>query len=130
MNDKCAAGTGRFFEQAARILDTPHSEFAELISKSQRSLELNSTCGVFAESEIVSLMAEGVAKEDIIKALCFAVAKRISSLMGKIEGNVYLDGGPAKNSALISALSWELMTNVEVLEEPQYTVAYGAAMML
>ena len=132
MNDKCAAGTGRFFEQAARILDTPLTEFGELSSAAENDLELNSTCVVFAESEIVSLLARGVRKEDIIRSLNCSVARRVAGLMGRsaLEGAVYLDGGPAQNRGLVEALEDELMSEVRVLDQPQFTVAYGAALSL
>jgi predicted CoA-substrate-specific enzyme activase len=132
MNDKCAAGTGRFFELAARILDTPLGDFAGISLESGDEIEINSTCAVFAESEIVSLLARDVKKGDIIKALHRSVARRVSGLIGRFipEGAVYLDGGPALNGALASALEDELMTEVRVLEAPQFTVAFGAAMSL
>ena len=132
MNDKCAAGTGRFFELAARLLDAPLSSFGALAAKSQNNLELNSTCVVFAESEIVSLMAEGAAKEDIVQALHLSVAKRVAGLLSRQmpEGELYLDGGPAQNQGLVAALEDELMTEVKVLPSPQFTVAYGAALRL
>jgi predicted CoA-substrate-specific enzyme activase len=132
MNDKCAAGTGRFFEQAARILDTPLEDFAALSRKATDPLELNSTCVVFAESEIVSLLAKGVAKERIIKGLHHSVARRIGHLLGNRvaskEGQVYLDGGPSQNAALLEALEDELLMEVRVLPNPQFTVAFGAAL--
>jgi predicted CoA-substrate-specific enzyme activase len=132
MNDKCAAGTGRFFEQAARILDTPLSEFGRLSELSEIDLELNSTCVVFAESEIVSLLARGVAKEDVVKSLNNSVARRVAGLMGGIDldGAVYLDGGPAQNAGLVKALTDELMVEIKTVREPQFTVAYGAALSL
>lgn len=130
MNDKCAAGTGRFFEQAARILDTPLTEFGSLSADSDTELELNSTCVVFAESEIVSLLARGVRREDIIRSLNLSVARRVAGLMGRTtpQGAVFLDGGPAQNKGLVQALEDELLTEIKVLEEPQFTVAYGAAL--
>ena len=129
MNDKCAAGTGRFFELIARLLDTPIADFDALSSGAARELEINSTCVVFAESEIISLMARGVGKADILKALHASIARRVTGLLGRDlpEGAVFLDGGPAQNRALIAAIEEELMTDVYVLEAPQYTVAYGAA---
>jgi predicted CoA-substrate-specific enzyme activase len=131
MNDKCAAGTGRFFEQAARILDAPLQEFAALGAASTKEVDINSTCAVFAESEIVSLLAGGAQKEDIIRGLCRSVARRIAALMGRDEtGGVYLDGGPAVNSCLAAALEYELMTGIQALPYPQYTAAYGAALWL
>jgi len=132
MNDKCAAGTGRFFEQAARILDVPLEDFAMLGLASKNEIDINSTCVVFAESEIVSLLASGTAREDIIRGLCFSVARRAAGLMGNngVEGNIYLDGGPALNECLVAALREELAADVHVLEAPQYTVAHGAALSL
>jgi len=132
MNDKCAAGTGRFFELAARILDTPLEEFGSLSLLADIEVELNSTCVVFAESEIVSLLARGVSRESIIKALNVSVARRASGLLGReaADACLWLDGGPAQNSGLLAAFEDELMTEVRVLPEPLYTVAYGAAVSL
>jgi len=132
MNDKCAAGTGRFFEQAARILDVPLEDFARLGVASKKEIDINSTCVVFAESEIVSLLASGAAREDIIRGLCVSVARRAAGLMGNndVEGSIYLDGGPALNECLVAALRDELAADVHVLEAPQYTVAHGAALSL
>ena len=129
MNDKCAAGTGRFFEQVARILDTPLEEFGALSQTSTDTLELNSTCVVFAESEIVSLIARGTPKADIIRALHNSVARRIANLLGRtaITGDIYLDGGPSQNTGLREALEDELLVDVKVLEKPQFTVSFGAA---
>ena len=129
MNDKCAAGTGRFFELAARILDTPLEDFCELCQQSKNDIELNSTCAVFAESEIVSLLARDVAREDIVKALHRSVARRVAGLMGRSLSHepIYLDGGPAQNRGLVEALEDELMAEVCVVDAPQFTVAYGAA---
>lgn len=129
MNDKCAAGAGRFFEQAARILDTPLERFAELACMPGEVAELNSTCVVFAESEMVSLLARGTPRENIIRGLCLAVARRAASFLGSagdLDG-VYLDGGPAMNRALADALAEELLVDVGVLPYPQFTVAAGAA---
>ncbi|MDR1045566.1 MAG: acyl-CoA dehydratase activase [Candidatus Adiutrix sp.] len=129
MNDKCAAGTGRFFEQVARILDTPLELFGELSLKADEALELNSTCVVFAESEIVSLLAKGARKENIIKGLHYSIARRITHLLGRQQtgGDIYLDGGPSQNPGLLDALEDELLMEVKVLPQPQFTVAFGAA---
>ena len=132
MNDKCAAGTGRFFEQAARILDAPLGEFgamAGISNSSGSAIELSSTCVVFAETEMVSLLAKGARKEDVVAALHRSVARRIAALMGRgrAMGGIWLDGGPAANGALAKAVEEEIMAPVEVLPRPQFTVAYGAA---
>jgi predicted CoA-substrate-specific enzyme activase len=130
MNDKCAAGTGRFFELASRLLDTPLENFYELSLEPGPEVELNSTCVVFAESEMISLMARGVSLGPVIKALHASVAKRAAGLLGRDNGPVWLDGGPAMNRGLVEALEDELMTEVMVVPKPQFTVAYGAALAL
>lgn len=132
MNDKCAAGTGRFFEVAGRILDTPVSEFGPLSGDAGNPATINSTCTVFAESEIVSLMAQGVTKENIIQGLHDSVARRIANLVGDrdLPADTYLDGGTANNSGLVKAVEYELSQDVRVLKHPQFTVAYGAARSL
>lgn len=130
MNDKCAAGTGRFFELVARLLDTPVNDFPTLAEEADGELELNSTCVVFAETEIVSLLAQGERKENIIRALHASVARRAAGLLGRRTptGALYLDGGPAQNTALARALEDELLLEVRVLPKPQFTVACGAAL--
>lgn len=129
MNDKCAAGTGRFFEVAGRILDTPVESFGELGRAVTEPVTINSTCAVFAESEIVSLMAKGVARERIIKGLHESVARRIAGLAGgrDLDRDVYLDGGSANNRDLLYAIEDELFIEMHLVEYPQFTVAYGAA---
>ncbi|MDR2450290.1 MAG: acyl-CoA dehydratase activase [Candidatus Accumulibacter sp.] len=131
MNDKCAAGTGRFFELAARLLDTPLGGFGTLSRRACQDLELNSTCVVFAESEMVSLLSRGTPREEIIAALHRSVARRAARLLWRdAPGPVWLDGGPARNAGLVEALEDQLMTEIRVLEEPQHTVAYGATLAL
>ncbi|MCD8351036.1 MAG: acyl-CoA dehydratase activase [Planctomycetaceae bacterium] len=129
MNDKCAAGAGRFFEQAARILDAPLERFGDLYQAASETAELNSTCVVFAESEMVSLLARGVPRENIVKGLCHSVARRAVSLIGSSspQSGLYLDGGPACNHGLADAMAEELLAPVGVLPMPQFTVAIGAA---
>ena len=132
MNDKCAAGTGRFFEMAERILDIPLSEFGKLGLLSGTPLEINSTCAVFAETELVSLISEGKNRNDIIAGLTLSIARRISMLAEgmDLEDGIYLDGGPALNTCLRVSLENELSKPVSVLEQPQFTVAFGAAALI
>ncbi|MDY6843692.1 MAG: acyl-CoA dehydratase activase [Thermodesulfobacteriota bacterium] len=129
MNDKCAAGTGRFFEMAGRILDISVREFGDLSLQSLSQISLNSTCAVFAESEIVSLLSMGKSRNDIIAGLHKSVARRISELTDSLylEEEIYLDGGPAENKGLNLAIKEELMRDINVFERPQFTVAFGAA---
>ncbi len=126
MNDKCAAGTGRFFEIAANILDTPLENFH--IEDMVEAVNINSTCAVFAESEIVSLLAKDINKRSIIKGINNAVAKRIANLAGSglLEEDIYIDGGPGKNQGLVESLEDALMCDVKVTKAPQFTVALGA----
>jgi predicted CoA-substrate-specific enzyme activase len=132
MNDKCAAGTGRFFETASRILDTPLTSFGALAAEASDAAEINNTCVVFAESEIVALLSRGVPRGEVIRGLCASVARRAAAFLGSPSDGegLYLDGGPALNPELARALAAEMMLDVRVLEHPQYTVALGAAYSL
>lgn len=132
MNDKCAAGTGRFFEMAERILNIPLQKFGDLSILSHSPACLNSTCAVFAESEVVSLLSMGKNSDDIIAGLHKSVTRRISDLMGGmyLEEEIYLDGGPAANKGLLLAMKKELMRDIKVFPQPQFTVAFGAAAIL
>lgn len=112
-------------------MDTPLKDFDSLSQLAETELELNSTCVVFTESEIVSLLAKSESKESIIKGLHGSVARRVAGLIGRqtpLE-TVYLDGGPAQNQGLVAALEDELLLTIKVLPQPQFTVAYGAALM-
>ncbi len=133
MNDKCAAGTGRFLEMTSRNLEV---EVDELGDYHQRStgvpLTINSTCTVFAESEIIGLLANGNGKAEIIAGIHYSIAKRVVRLakrFGIVEDVVLFDGGPAMNSGLVTAIEDELMRKVLVPEIPQITTAYGAALI-
>ncbi|MBU0478848.1 hypothetical protein KKC91_09820 [bacterium] len=132
MNDKCAAGTGRFFEMAEKILNIPVREFGKLGLLSQSPAHINSTCTVFAESEIMSLLSVETNTHDIIAGLHKSVARRISDLAGSLylEEEIYLDGGPGANRGLVSAMQEELMRDIKVFPIPQFTVAFGAAAIL
>jgi predicted CoA-substrate-specific enzyme activase len=132
MNDKCAAGTGRFLEMASRNLEIDIDQMGGLHRLSQdRSLAVNSTCAVFAESEIISLLAEGNKKEEIVFGIHVSIAKRIARLAGrtKVQDDVLFDGGTAYNSGLVEALEEEFMRDFVVPEAPQITTAIGAAHM-
>jgi len=132
MNDKCAAGTGRFFEMAGRILDTPIDEFSRVSEQGKSPVTINSTCTVFAETEIVSLIAQGKKSSDIIAGIHKSLARRIYELKGTmdLEDDIYLDGGPGTNTGLLEFLKYEFMREIKVFELPQFTVAYGAARLL
>jgi predicted CoA-substrate-specific enzyme activase len=129
MNDKCAAGTGKFLEYTAKALDVPVEEIGNLSLVSRHPAEITSMCTVFAESEVISLRAEGVSREDIAAGLTAAIARRIA-IMAKRVGlreHIAFVGGVAKNVGMKAALERELGTSLFVPPEPQLTGALGAA---
>lgn len=132
MNDKCAAGTGRFLEEMAKALDTTVENLGKLSLRSKESLVISSMCTVFAESEVVSLLAAGETREDIAKALHNAIADRVLSLAYKVRlaNAVTLSGGVAKNIGVLEALKSKLPNiTVHIPEEPQIIGALGAALI-
>ena len=84
MNDKCAAGTGRFLELMTQVLDIQIEDYGTLVNQSREFIELSNTCAIFAESELISLIAQGKKKEDLARAVCRSVVKRILTLAGKM----------------------------------------------
>ncbi len=132
MNDKCAAGTGRFLEMTARNLEMEVTELGQTHKSSTGTpLTINSTCTVFAESEIISLLASGNSKAELIAGIHYSIAKRVARLAKRlgIDDLVFFDGGPALNSGLVEALENELMRKMIVPETPQITTAFGAAII-
>lgn len=132
MNDKCAAGTGKFLEMAARTLEVGVDELGELHFDANNDIaDVNSTCAVFAESEIISLLAAGESKSSIIAGIHFSIAKRIMRLASQlnIRPKIIFDGGTALNKGLINALEEEFMEEIFVWETPEITSAAGAALI-
>lgn len=134
MNDKCAAGTGRFLDVMARALEVDISDLGTLHNLSQKRLEISSTCTVFAESEVISLLAQGEKREDIIAGLHRAICNRVYGLLrGRMKkaqsGAVVLTGGVARNQGIISAFKEKAGNDVLVPPYPQYTGALGAAVI-
>jgi (R)-2-hydroxyacyl-CoA dehydratese activating ATPase len=131
MNDKCAAGTGRFFEVMSEVLEIPIEEFGPEALKSQNPCHVSSTCTIFAESEIVSHRAEGRKREDLLAGIAKAVASRVV-VMGKSVGfrkAIIFTGGVAKNVGVKRALENEIGMEIIVPEEPQIMGALGAAII-
>ena len=131
MNDKCAAGTGRFLEHTARALEVSVEDLGQLALASARPASISSMCTVFAESEVISLRAQGVPREDIAAGLVESIAKRVAAMakpMG-LKEHVALVGGVAKNPAIRTALERELGCELYVPPEPQITAALGAALI-
>ena len=129
MNDKCAAGTGRFLEVMAQALEIDLNQLGPVSLKHKKSVVISSMCTVFAESEVISLIAEGYLKEDILNGLHQAIASRVSAMAQslRVENMVTLSGGVAKNTGVVKALEQNLKVKVKVPPEPQIIAALGAA---
>jgi predicted CoA-substrate-specific enzyme activase len=130
MNDKCAAGTGRFLEVMATALAVPIAELGALAERSQNPVSISSTCTVFAESEAISHMARGVAKQDVAAGLHRAIASRVLGLAARVglEPDVMLTGGVALNIGVVGALGELSRQHIRVADDPQTVGALGAAL--
>ncbi len=131
MNDKCAAGTGRFLEVMARALEVELKELAELSQKAREAVPVSNMCAVFAESEVVSLIAAGNPREEIIRGLHDSVADRTITLGKRVGAQppVAMTGGVAKNAGVVKALEEKMETELFIPEEPQIIGALGAAII-
>ena len=129
MNDKCAAGTGRFLDVMANILRADISELEVLASKADSPATISSTCTVFAESEVISQLANGESRENVIAGICNSVVSRVSSLARRagVKEKVCMSGGVAKNGAVRDAMSKALEVQIEYDSLAQYFGAIGAA---
>lgn len=130
MNDKCAAGTGRFLEVLSKALEVPLDETAEYSLKSTEPCKINNTCTVFAETEVISLLATGKRKEDIIAGIHLGIASRTGNMaknMGLQKEVIFL-GGVARNKGVRRYLEQYLNVQfVQIKENPQIAGALGAA---
>lgn len=131
MNDKCAAGTGRFLEVMAHALEVKVEDLGKLSLSASRTIQISSMCTVFAESEVVSLIAADQPREVIIRGLHSAIADRILGMVGRvgIEEEVTLTGGVAKNEGVVRALEERLGVKLFIPPEPQIIGALGAALL-
>lgn len=131
MNDKCAAGTGKFMEVIAQILETTIDQAGPLSLESTEPCDINSTCVVFAQSEVISLIARKFDRRDILAGMHLSMAKRIIKMMKKSEkgGDILMTGGGALNVGIRRAFEEELMKDVYVAEHPQFNGAIGAALI-
>ncbi|UFS61676.1 acyl-CoA dehydratase activase [Sulfurimonas sp. HSL-3221] len=132
MNDRCAAGTGKFLDVVARNLEIGVDELGEYHFKSTGTpLSINSTCAVFAESEIIGLLGNNHRVEEIVSGVHYSIAKRIVKLVKRVGINegIYFDGGPALNSGLVNAIENELGKPIFVPAFPQITTSLGAAVL-
>lgn len=130
MNDKCAAGTGRFLEVMAAALNLKVEELGDVAEKATKATKISSTCTVFAESEVISHLASGERVEDIVAGIHEAIASRIAAMARrvKIVPDIVLTGGVAKNKAMKRALEKEFGMEVKIPPEPQIVGAVGAAL--
>jgi predicted CoA-substrate-specific enzyme activase len=130
MNDRCAAGSGRFLEVVAMRLGVDLSTLGELSRDSRKAALISSMCVVFAETEIIGLLAEGVAPADIAAGVQNAIALRVTALAGRtVTPPVCFTGGVALQSGMVRALETALSCSVLVSPLPQYTGALGAAIL-
>ena len=129
MNEKCAAGTGRFFEVMARVLNCSLDELAELAARAEKSVPISSVCTVFAESEVISQLASGAKPEEVAKGAHQSVAKRVAGLCNRLgmQPQVVMTGGVALNESMVKAMSEEIGLPIVVPENPQVMGAIGAA---
>lgn len=134
MNDKCAAGTGRFFEiLSGRLLNVPIKELGPMAMASKNPVRLSSMCTIFAETEIVSMLSQGVHPNDISKGLLISILRRILSMAGQssiaLKEPIVLSGGFSLNTA--AAPTFEEITGKKAftLDDPQYPAAIGAALI-
>jgi len=130
MNDKCAAGTGRFLDVMARVLETTVGELADYSARSEFAASISSTCTVFAESEVISQLSKGEKKENIIAGVHKSVASKALALAYRsvIEEDLVMSGGVAMNSGVVKAVSELTGMNIKVAENPQTVGALGAAL--
>ncbi len=131
MNDKCAAGTGRFLEVMARALEVKLEEMGHISLKSTQSVSISNMCTVFAESEVISLIAEGVSVENIINGIHQSITGRVLGLLERVGGEkkIAMSGGVAKNIGVVKAIEKKLGLTLYIPEEPQIVGALGAALI-
>lgn len=131
MNDKCAAGTGRFLEVMASALNVEIDQFGDLVSEAKEIAKISSTCTVFAESEVIGLFAQGIPKPEIAAGIHHSIAKRISNMVQRVNLTppVMFSGGVALNQAMKSVLESYLNYELLLPPNPQIIGALGAAVI-
>ena len=130
MNDKCAAGTGRFLEMIAHTLEIDIGELGAIALKSKEKIEITSMCSVFAESEVISLIANNREKSDIADGVCHAIANKAFSLLRRVgmEPDFMMTGGVAKNPGVVRAIEEKTGHSLYICPEPEIVGAAGAAL--
>ena len=130
MNDKCAAGTGRFLDVMARVLEVNIEDLEKLSAESTKRIGISSTCTVFAESEVISQLAQGTDKRDIIAGIHRVIAGRVAGLVHRVGlvPDVVMTGGVAQNHGVVKALEEQLSCEIKTSPLTQYNGALGAAL--
>ncbi len=130
MNDKCAAGTGRFLEVMANVLRIPIGELEVMAAQSEQAAPISSTCTVFAESEVISHLAAGTPAPDVVAGICASVASRVAALAKRvgIKEQVCMSGGVAQNGGVRRALEQTLGVPIVWSPQAQLAGALGAAL--
>lgn len=130
MNDKCAAGTGRFLDVMSNVLEVKVQELGRLGEMAKKKISISSTCTVFAESEVISQLSQGTDKCDIIDGIHRSIASRVVGLVYRVgvSPQVVMTGGVAQNIGVVKALSDGLHTEIAVSPLTQYVGALGAAL--
>ena len=130
MNDKCAAGTGRFLDVMARVLEINITDMADYDSRATEVVNVSSTCTVFAESEVISHLSNNIPKENIIAGIHASVASKACGLAYRagLADDIVMSGGVAQNAGVVRAISRELRRPVIVAPNPQIAGARGAAL--
>ncbi|HWV38563.1 MAG TPA: acyl-CoA dehydratase activase [Vulgatibacter sp.] len=130
MNDKCAAGTGRFLGAASYALEMPLSDLGPLALRSQNPVRITTTCTVFAESEIISHLAKGILPEDVLMGVHQAISSRCISLARRVgvHSEVTFTGGVSRNAAMVKLLEEAVGTKINVSPDSHYCGALGAAL--
>ncbi|WP_320173074.1 acyl-CoA dehydratase activase [Maridesulfovibrio sp.] len=130
MNDRCAAGTGKFLEHLATVFQIPIEDFGSYALEGTEPLMINSMCTVFAETEATSLMAQGKNPRDIALGLHGSIVRRTTNMLGRVglKGPLVFAGGVANNPCVVSMLKDSLNIDPLIPEEPDFAGALGAAL--
>lgn len=130
MNDKCAAGTGRFCDVMAEVLDVPLEDIGEVSLQAERDALVSSACAVFAKSEVVALLRKGTPKSEILSGVHEAIATRVFALLQRvgIERDFVITGGIAKNMGVVKKVAEKIGLKPRISKEPQIVGALGAAL--
>lgn len=131
MNDRCAAGTGKFLETLARAMQVELKDMGAIALEAREPLKISSMCATFAETEVISLLAEGKSKPNVLGAVHAAIASRTMGLVGRVgkKGPVVMTGGVAKNVAAVHHIEQEIGLPLILPDDPQIAGALGAALL-